>query len=251
MEMDRLHQSLPAFNVMNAAATATATAVAVATDGDDRHLSSTTGSARSVTEHRHMYRKNSAVSGILLTDLPTNLRHIVDEIGLELDLDGDGRMDTNEIKIVVGHLVAKTQAHAVLKKMVVLLGAFAVFLAATLFATSIAAARLAMDTSVDADTGIMYANTNTGGGGGNSNGAVATQSSVMKVTTAEFRRKMGIADMTNAQLDLLTAILPGTSGVKFQVKGYARSGAGTGTGTTVDAAAAAADDDDDATKSKK
>merc|ERR1711865_831061 len=71
---------------------------------------------------------------------------------------------------------------------------------------------------------------------------MGTQSSVMKVTTAEFRRKMGIADMTNAQLDLLTAILPGTSGVKFQVKGYARSGAGTGTGTTMDAAAAAADE---------
>merc|ERR1711865_827481 len=70
---------------------------------------------------------------------------------------------------------------------------------------------------------------------------MGTQSSVMKVTTAEFRRTMGIADMTNAQLDLLTAILPGTSGVKFQVKGYARSGAGTG--TTVDAAAA--DDDDE------
>merc|ERR1712238_70192 len=48
---------------------------------------------------------------------------------------------------------------------------------------------------------------------------------------AEFRRKIGIADVTNAQLDHLTAILPGTSDVKFLVKGYARSGAGTGTGT--------------------
>jgi len=211
---------------MNAAS---ATTTAVATAGDDFHPSS---SARSVKEHRHMYPKSSAVSGILITDLPTNLRQIVDEIGLDLDLDGDGRMDTNEIKIVVGHLVAKTKAHAVLKKIVGALCAFMVFLAATLFATSIAAARLAMDTSVDAATGIMYAKT---GGGGNG-AAAAAHSSVMKVQGAEFRRKIGIADMTNAQLDHLTAILPGTSDVKFLVKGYARSGAGTGTGTgtTVD-----------------
>jgi len=170
-------------------------------------------SLRSVNEHRHMYRTQTAVSGILVTDLPTNLRNIVDEIGLDLDLDGDGRMDTNEIKIVVGHLVAKTKAHALLKKIVGLLCAFAVFLAATLFATSIGAARLAMDTSVDAETGIMYANTG---------GDAEAHSGVMKVDGAEFRRNIGIADMTNAQLDILKAILPGTSDVKFQVKGYAR-----------------------------
>merc|ERR1712194_978658 len=168
-------------------------------------------SSRSVNEHCHLYRQSS--TGIFITDLPSNLRNIVDEIGLELDLDGDGRMDTNEIKIVVGHLVIKTKAHAVLKKIVGLLCAFAVFLTATLFATSISAARLAMDTTVDAETGIMYSHT---GGGG------AAHSSVMKVDGAEFRRNIGIADMTNAQLNILNAILPGTSDVKFQVNGYAR-----------------------------
>jgi len=235
--------------------TATATATAVAADGDDRHPSSlrsvnehrpsillsvnahrpsssrsvnpsssrswnpsswrsvNRSSSRSVNEHCHLYRQSSTVSGIFITDLPSNLRHIVDEIGLELDLDGDGRLDTNEIKIVVGHLVAKTKRHAVLKKIVGLLCAFAVFLTATLFATSIGAARLAMDTTVDAETGIMYSHT---GGGG------AAHSSVMKVDGAEFRRNIGIADMTNAQLNILKAILPGTSDVKFQVKGYAR-----------------------------
>jgi len=219
MEMDGVHRSLPTVNEKN---------VTVAADGDDCHpssshsLNTTTSSSLSVNEHRHMYRKHCAVSGIFIADLPTNLRQVVDEIGLDLDLDGDGRMDTNEIKIVVGHLVAKTKVHAVLKKIVGLMCAFAVFLAATLFATSIAAARLAMDTSVDAETGIMYANTG-GDGAGNS--------SVMKVEGAEFRRNIGIADMTNAQLDILKAILPGTSDVKFQVKGYAR---GNGTGGTMD-----------------
>jgi len=235
--------------------TATATATAVAADGDDRHPSSlrsvnehrpsillsvnahrpsssrsvnpsssrswnpsswrsvNRSSSRSVNEHCHLYRQSSTVSGIFITDLPSNLRNIVDEIGLELDLDGDGRLDTNEIKIVVGHLVAKTKRHAVLKKIVGLLCAFAVFLTATLFATSIGAARLAMDTTVDAETGIMYSHT---GGGG------AAHSSVMKVDGAEFHRIIGIADMTNAQLNILKAILPGTSDVKFQVKGYAR-----------------------------
>jgi len=222
--------------------TATATATTVAADGDDRHPSSlrsvnehrpsssrsvnpsssrswnpsswrsvNRSSSRSVNEHCHLYRQSS--TGVFITDLPLNLRNIVDEIGLELDLDGDGRMDTNEIKIVVGNLVIKTKAHAVLKKIVGLLCAFAVFLTATLFATSISAARLAMDTTVDAETGIMYSHT---GGGG------AAHSSVMKVDGAEFRRNIGIADMTNAQLDTLNAILPGTSDVKFQVKGYAR-----------------------------
>jgi len=246
MEMARVHQALPAYTVMNAvdATTATATSAAAAADGEDRHASPSSSRNRSVNEHRpsiswsvnehrpsssrsvnehrpsssrsvnehcHLYRQSS--TGVFITDLPLNLRNIVDEIGLELDLDGDGRMDTNEIKIVVGHLVIKTKAHAVLKKIVGLLCAFAVFLTATLFATSISAARLAMDTTVDAETGIMYSHT---GGGG------AAHSSVMKVEGAEFRRNIGIADMTNAQLDILKAILPGTSDVKFQVKGYAR-----------------------------
>jgi len=183
MEMDRVRQSLPAIN-MNVA--------------DEEHRST-----RSLKMHKQQ-------SGIFIADLPPNLRKIVHELGLDLDLDGDGRMDTKEIIVTVEHLALKEKANTSLKKIIWLLCAFAVFLAVTLFATSITAARLAKDTNMDPVSGIMY--------------ATGDAHSVMKTEEAESRSNTGIAGMTNEQLDILKAILPGTGDVKFQVKGYARRG---------------------------
>jgi len=152
-------------------------------------------------------------SGIDVNDLPYNLKKVVSE--LKLDTDGNGRLDTKEIVMAVEHLVYKTKANASLKKIVMLLCVFSVFLVAALFGASIAAARLAKDTEMDPITGVMYAK--------------GDAHSIMKTKEAIFIHQENIALMTNDELNGLKAIIMTSGDVKFQVKGYSRSGT---TGTT-------------------
>jgi len=149
-------------------------------------------------------------SGIDVNDLPYNLKKVVSE--LKLDTDGNGRLDTKEIVMAVEHLVYKTKANASLKKIVMLLCGFSVFLVAALFGASIAAARLAKDTEMDPITGVMYAK--------------GDAHSIMKTKEAIFIHQENIALMTNDELNGLKAIIMTSGDVKFQVKGYSRSGTG-------------------------
>jgi len=163
---------------------------------DEDYMSAKSSSARSLRK-----------SGIDIAKLPPNLKIAVDE--LNLDTDGDGRLDTEEIIMAVEHLAAKTKANTSLKKIVYVLCGFSVALVAALFGASIAAARLAKDTTMDADTGIMYAKgTHT----------------IMKTEEALFRSTMNIAMLSNKELDGLVNLIPTQGDVKFQVKGYSRSG---------------------------
>ena len=78
-------------------------------------------------------------------------------------------------------------------------------------ASFITAAQLVNNTEVDPISGIMYAK-----GGDHS---------IMKTAAVEiYSNSTTLAKMTNAELDILKAIIPGNGGVKFQVKGYARKG---------------------------
>lgn len=152
--------------------------------------------------------KNQKLSGIDVNALPSNLRTAVDE--LNLDRDGDGRLDTQEIIMAVEHLAAKTKANTSLKKIVWLLCGFSVFLVAALFGASIAAARLAKDTEVDPLSGIAYAK--------------GSAHSIMKTEEAKFVHDIRVAKLSNKELDGLKGIIMTSGDVKFQVKGYARSG---------------------------
>jgi len=153
-----------------------------------------------------------------LNDLPYNLKKVVSE--LKLDTDGNGRLDTKEIVMAVEHLVARTKANASLKKIVMLLCGFSVFLVAALFGASIAAARLAKDTEMDPITGVMYAK----------GSDAAHHSIIMKTKEAIFIHQENIALMTNDELNGLKAIIMTSGDVKFQVKGYSRSGTTGSTG---------------------
>mmetsp|Transcript_45235 Transcript_45235/g.50342 ORF Transcript_45235/g.50342 Transcript_45235/m.50342 type:complete len:279 (+) Transcript_45235:189-1025(+) len=164
---------------------------------DEDHMSAKSSSARSISK-----------AGIDIEKLPPNLKVAVDE--LNLDTDGNGRLDTQEIIMAVEHLAAKTKANTSLKKIVYLLCGFSVVLVAALFGASIAAARLAKDTAIDADTGIMYAK-----GPGHA---------IMKTEEALFRDEKNIAMMSNEDLNALKALVLTKGDVKFQVKGYSRSG---------------------------
>merc|ERR1712194_760708 len=124
------------------------------------------------------------------------------------DANGDGQLDTGEIIMAVEHLAAKTKANTSLKKIVYVLCGFSVVLVAALFGASIAAARLAKDTSIDPVTGIMYAK---------------DSDSIMKTEEAKFRRSMNFALLSNQELDNLIDFRLTGGDVKFQVKGYARN----------------------------
>merc|ERR1712161_65435 len=96
-----------------------------------------------------------------------------------------------------------------LKKIVYVLCGFSVVLVAALFGASIAAARLAKDTSIDPVTGIMYAK---------------DSNTMMKTEQAKFHRAMNFALLSNKELDHLMEISMTKGDVKFEVKGYARTG---------------------------
>merc|ERR1712161_148672 len=159
---------------------------------DEDPITAKSSSSRSI-------RKN----GIDIEQLPPNLKVAVDE--LNLDTDGDGRLDTNEIIMAVEHLAAKTKANTSLKKIVYVLCGFSVVLVAALFGASIAAARLAKDTSIDPVTGIMYAK---------------DSRTMMKTEQAKFHRAMNFALLSNKELDQLMEISMTNGDVKFEVKGY-------------------------------
>jgi len=158
-----------------------------------------------------MMQQKSSPSGmsIRIADLSHDLRRSVKD--LQLDLDDDGELDTDEILAAVNHLTSQTKKNSSLNKIVCALWAFMIFLVACVFASSITAARLVNDIKVDPINGFMYAK------GGD-------HSIIKTGDVAIYNSSPTVAKMTNDELDILKAILPGNGGVKFQVKGYARKG---------------------------
>jgi len=168
--------------------------------------------------HQQHQQQHSSMLCIRISDLSHNLRKSIKQ--LELDLDGDGNLDTEEILLAVKHLTTQTKTQLSLKRMVVVLCTFMVLLVLCVFASSITAARLAKDTEIDPISGIMYAKVGD-----------TLHSSIMKTEAVEiYSNSNVIAEMTNDELDILKAVLLPTNkrdsstcgDVKFQVKGYAR-----------------------------
>mmetsp|Transcript_42522 Transcript_42522/g.43293 ORF Transcript_42522/g.43293 Transcript_42522/m.43293 type:complete len:390 (-) Transcript_42522:195-1364(-) len=153
---------------------------------------------------------------IRISGLSHQLRQSVKE--LHLDVDGDGELDTDEILSAVKHLTTQTKTQSSLRKIVCALCTFLVLLVACVFASTLTAARLVIDTAIDPTSGIMYANTR-GGDGDNTHTIMKTALVALSSTATT------VAQMTNEDLTVLQAILIGgsTAGVKFQVTGYARS----------------------------
>jgi len=175
-------------------------------DIEQDHLSSRP-SDNSATTFTGQSRKMGKME-IRVSSLPIGLRQSV--ATLKLDLDGDGALDEEEIVMAVSNLATTTKDNKGLKKLVWTLCVFSVLLIACVFGASIAAARLAKDTEVDPSNGIMYAK------GGNHE-VLKTEDVIIYSNTTN------IADMSNAELNLLKVILLSGGDVKFQIKGYARS----------------------------
>jgi hypothetical protein len=144
---------------------------------------------------------------IKISELPRGLRDCVDQ--LNLDVNGDGELDSEEIVLAVDKLASKSRDNGGLKKIIYGLCIFAVLLVGCIFGATIAAARLAKDTEVDSASGIMYAK--------GSHETMKTED-VMIYSSAT-----NIIDMSNEELNVLKVILLTDGDVKFQIKGYARS----------------------------
>jgi len=163
-------------------------------------------------------QENSSSICIRISDLSHNLRKSVKE--LKLDGDGDGQLDTNDILWTLKQLTTQTKTHSNLKQLITGLCTFLIILIVCVAALSITAARLVKDTAIDPLSGIMYVNV----GGSHSSSSSSSSGTIMKTGAVEiYSNSTILAKMTNEELDILKAILPGNGDVKFQVKGYARN----------------------------
>jgi len=155
---------------------------------------------------------------IRISDLSHSVRKSVK--ALELDSDGDGQLDTDDILYAMQQLTTQTKTHAKLKQIIVGLCTFLMFLSMCIVASSMTAVRLVQETEIDPVSGIMYVKQGRRGG----TTAHHRSRTIMKTEAVEFYSNTTIlAQMTNEELDTLKAILPGNGDVKFQVKGYARN----------------------------
>jgi len=177
-----------------------------------------TASCRSMMMMMQQQQENNSSSSICIriSDLSHNLRKSVKE--LQLDGDGDGQLNTNECLGALQALTTQTKTHSNLKQLIFGLCTFLMLLIVCVTAISITAARLVQDTKIDQTSGIMYVNA------GGAHSSSRSSSTIMKTGAVEiYSNSTMVAKMTNDELDILKAILPGNNGdVKFQVKGYAR-----------------------------
>jgi hypothetical protein len=145
--------------------------------------------------------------GLLLSQLPQSLRPSARQLIAELDVDGDGRLDENELAMVLNTLQsARTQNRSLTKLLGGMLFALLALVAAV-FGTSIAAAHLAKDTNVDG-SGVLH---------DKRTGAVVQTNQAM--VRSEGRN---LVDLTNGELALLKEMELLDGNLHFAVKGFAR-----------------------------
>jgi len=143
---------------------------------------------------------------VLVSQLPSVVRKQVDK--LNLDKNGDGFLDNSELGLAIGSLVSTKKDNMNLKRLVQLLLIFTLLLIGCVFGASIAAARLAKDTTIDVNSGIMYAK----------GSSLSTKTEDVKI----YKDDSNIGTMTNAELDNLKEIILLDGSLKFLIKGYAR-----------------------------
>jgi len=187
-------------------------------DEDEEEKAASSSSFRNKMMLQQKSSSNTASRSlcIRIADLSHTLRQSVHE--LQLDVDGDGQLDTDEILSAVQHLTTQTKTQASLRKMVGALCTFVLLLVVCVFASTLTAARLVQDTTLDPLSGMMYAK------GGNAQHKIMMKTEAVAIYRTATTTTSTVATMTNTELEKLQAILPGGTGggVKFQVKGYAR-----------------------------
>jgi len=129
---------------------------------------------------------------------------------LQLDEDGDGKINNKELENLIQKLLASTKDNKSLRHVVTVLVIFAFLLTGCVFGASITAARLAQDTSINPTTGMMYAK-------GSDNTPIQTEPLTVR------QSEVLIHTLLPEELDVLQEISLDEGAIKFQVTGYAQS----------------------------
>jgi hypothetical protein len=161
-------------------------------------------------ENAHNYEEGApdtrkVVSSIRVSALPQHIR----ASALKLDVNHDGALCTEEIADAISDLDKKERTNRNLKMTVSGVIVLCVLLIAAIFGSSIAAASLAKDVTVDHDNGFAY---------------VKGSHDVMKTSEAiVYQEGMVIPDMSNDELVDLKMIILNEGNIRFDIKGFARN----------------------------
>merc|ERR1712194_801486 len=148
-------------------------------------------------------------AGLRVSQLPEDIRA---EVGrLNLDKDADGKIGSDELRDLIVDLLSAKKDNKSLRKVTIALAIYGIFLTLATFCVSIAAARLAKDTTVDAATGNLQVK-------GSKDGQVVHTSPV-----SYDLQDLNIVALNNKELGGLTTIQMSEGDVNFAVKGFARS----------------------------
>jgi len=155
--------------------------------------------------------KNKRMSepGLRVSRLPQNIQ---EEVGrLNLDQDADGKIGSDELRDLIVDLLSTKKDNKSLKKVTIVLAIYGLFLTLATFCVSIAAARLAKDTTVDAATGNLQVK-------GAKDGQVVHTSPV-----SYDLQGLNLVALNNKELGSLTTLQLSEGDVNFAVTGFARS----------------------------
>ena len=147
---------------------------------------------------------------IRVSQMPDTITSSEMDFVKKLDKDGDGAIDGKEFAKAAKSMKSDRASNQQLTKALIVLSVFTLLLIGAMFGVSIAAARLAKDTTTGAN-GVLESK---------------TDGSLLKTGEALFEDRTYIADMTSLQLKAVKKlVLPLTNGdVEFDVKGFAKSG---------------------------
>mmetsp|Transcript_54568 Transcript_54568/g.61774 ORF Transcript_54568/g.61774 Transcript_54568/m.61774 type:complete len:241 (+) Transcript_54568:82-804(+) len=151
--------------------------------------------------------KEESKRGIRISEMTPELQDQVEKLGI--DEDGDGKITRKEMEKLIGSYVDTKRDNKFLRHLVTVLVIFSFLLTGCVFGASITAARLSKETSVDRESGIMFAK--------DSDRPIQTE------PVAIHTEGVTINEMKVNELDALYEIRVDNGSIKFQVKGYAKS----------------------------
>lgn len=147
-----------------------------------------------------------------LSSIPPNCRESAKHLVKDLDADGDGCIDAAEFMAAIESLKdSRKQNRNLIKLVTVQLIAFLLLIGA-IFGVSIVAARLAKDTTVDEDSGILESKD--------------MKSAIKTGEAIEWTDLTDLVDSTNDELSKLKYIELEDGDLNFAIKGYARAASG-------------------------
>jgi len=162
--------------------------------------------AKVTMNNQGIHEDASKKSAVRVSALPKDIQ----ADAMKLDLDGDGVLDTMEMGVAFKDLKQTKKDNRSLKNTIAAFAILTTLLISGMFASSIAAARLAKDVKVSSDNGFAYVK------GSDSNQVMKTAEALV------LEEGANIGLLSNDHLQRLTQVIFMDGDLKFNVKGYSR-----------------------------